>query len=204
MKTPHTIRILARFGLMAALLAPLALRADDVTDAIDEGTQFYKQGKFAEAASSFDYAAQLIRQKRGGEFVKLLPNALDGWTAEDAESTATGAALMGGMVSAERNYNKKNDDNGANVTITITGDSPALQSYVMMLTNPMIASSSGGKLKTISGQRALVKYDTDDKSGEITAVINSKYLISVKGNNVTADDLTNYFKAIDFDAVSKL
>lgn len=195
------IRTFARTILAVLVLAPVALSADDVTDAIDEGTQLYKDGKFAEAAASLDYAAQLIRQKRSGDFAKILPEAPKGWDAEDGEGAAV-AGIMGGIVSAERTYTRK--DGEGHVTITIVGDSPMMQSYMMMLSNPMIATSSGGKLKSINGQRAIVRYDSGDKDGEINAVVVNKFLVTVQGSDLTEEELMSFFKAIDTAAIGKL
>ena len=176
------------------------VHADEITDAINEGLKHYQDGNFTGAAGSLDYAAQLIRQKKGGALTSLLPNAIEGWTAEEPTSQAAGAAMMGGGVSAERKYNKEE----SNITIQYMADSPLMQGVMMMFNNPMFASSDGGKLETISGQRAIVKYNATDKNGDVKIVVANRYLITVEGSGVTKEDLVAYVKLIDFTKMAAL
>lgn len=168
--------------------------ADDVTDSVKEGLDYYKQGNLNEAASSLEYAAQLIKQKRSSSLEDYLPQALKGWQAEQAKTQATGAAMMGGMVSASKRYNKDRSE----VKIEIITDSPMLQGMMMMFSNPMFATSDGGKLTKIKGQKAIVKYDASSKDGEINLVIANRILVKVEGDGVEQKDLMDYASAIDY------
>lgn len=176
------------------------VQADDVTEAINEALQQYKEGDFAIAASSLDYAAQLIRQKTGGKIVDMLPEALPGWKAEEGSSQAAGTAMMGGGVTAERSYTKGE----SSVEINITADSPMLQGMMMMLSNPMFATSNGGRLTKIAGQKAIVHYSSQEKSGEIQIVVANRFLINISGNHVTSEDLKNYAAKINFNGLAKM
>lgn len=195
MKKSVTKRVLIQ-AVLILLLAP-CVWGDEVEDAIEEGTQYYKSGDFSSAAGSLEYAAQLIRQKKGGELEALLPEPLPGWTAEDASSEAAGAAMFGGGVSAERTYRKED----SRVTIQIIADSPMLQGVMMMLTNPAVAASSGGKLKKIGGQKALVNYDKDSLSGEIQIALAGRFLVTVDGDGITQEDLEGFAEAIDYNTL---
>ncbi|MFN2354295.1 MAG: hypothetical protein ABR512_07205, partial [Desulfopila sp.] len=99
------IRALLFQLVFVVFLAPCIL-ADEIEDAVKEGLQYYAEGDLSSAAGSLEYAAQLIRQKKGGELEALLPKPLPGWTAEEASSQAAGAAMFGGGVTAERKYRK--------------------------------------------------------------------------------------------------
>jgi len=186
--------------LVAAILvtANSALWADDVEDAVKEGLAYYQSGDFSNAAGSLEYAAQLIRQKKGGEMESLLPQPLAGWTAEESSTQAMGAAMFGGGVTVERSYTKGD----SRVTVQFLTDSPMLQGMMMMLTNPVIATADGGKLEKIKGQKALVKYNTGAKQGEITLVVVNKILVLVEGRNVSKADLTGYAAAVDYQKMA--
>ena len=173
--------------------------ADEITDSIDEAIEYYKDGDFVEAANSLDYASQLIRQKRSGNLEAFLPEPLAGWSAEDVESKAVGAGLLGGMISTKKNYRKDQSF----VSIEIIGDSPALQSMVMMFSNPAYASSDGGKLTKIKRQKAIIKYRPSIKDGEINIVVAKQYLVTIKGQKVEESDLVDYASAIDFQKLKK-
>ena len=73
-------------ALLALLVttAPL-VHADEVEDSIKEGLDAYGAGDYSTAAASLDYAAQLIRQKKGGELESVFPDALEGEGVERAD-----------------------------------------------------------------------------------------------------------------------
>lgn len=75
-------------------------RADDIVDAIAAGQKSYQAGDFAAAKQSLETASQLIAQKNAEGFAKVLPKPLSGWTAKEAESTASGLMALGGSVAS--------------------------------------------------------------------------------------------------------
>ena len=77
------------------------------------------------------------------------------------------------------------------VTISILTDSPMMQAFMMMFSNPAIISAQGGTLQMIAGQRALVKQDG------VTIVLQNTYLIQVEGS-ASKEDYIAYAGAIDF------
>lgn len=168
--------------------------ADDVEDSINEGMEAYKAGEFKDAVESLNYASQLIQQMKGQNLESLLPEPLDGWEAQTAKSNSSGASMFGGGVSAERTYRKGN----SSIDVSIITDSPMIQGMMMMFSNPMFASSDGGKLKKIKREKALVKYKPADNSGEIQVMVDNRILLTVRGSEVSEDDLMAYAKAVDF------
>jgi hypothetical protein len=174
--------------------------ADDVTDSINEGLKQYGSGDFAGAVQSLDYASQLIRQKKGGQLEAFLPKPISGWKAEDAKSQAMGSAMFGGGVTAERSYVKGD----SHVNIKIITDSPMMQGMMMMFSNPMLATSDGGKLEKINGEKAIVKYSNENKDGAINVVIAGRFLVTVEGNDVARQDLIAYAQGIDFKKLAAM
>ena len=180
-------------------ISPGVVFADEITDSIEEAMGYYKEGNYVEAANNLDYASQLIRQKRSGKLEALLPEPLAGWSAEDVKSQAAGPGYLGGMISAKRSYKKDN----SSVTIEIITDSPALQSMIMLFSNPAYAAADGGKLTKIKNQKAIIKYRPSDKNGEINIVVEKQYLVSVKGRDINQNDLVDYASAIDYKELKK-
>ena len=188
--------------ILVACCLPIQAAAedkDDVLTTIDEAVKQYKSGDYAGAVSNLDYASQLVRQKKSERMKDLLPEPLVGWQANPASAQTLGTAVFGGGVTVSRDY--KNGD--AAVSIEIVSDSPVLQSVMMMLNNPMFAGSSGGSLKTIKGQRAIVKYDDKGQNGEINIVVAGRFMITVKGNHVDLNTLVEYSETIDFELLAK-
>jgi hypothetical protein len=172
--------------------------ADEIIDSINEALEYYKEGDLGEAISGLDYATQLIRQKRGSQLQELLPQPLAGWTAKDTTSQS-GSLLGMGMISAKREYRK---DTGS-ITIDIATEPPMLAGMMMMFSNPSIAGADGGKLTKIKRQKAIVKYRPANKQGEITIIVAKRHLISVKGRQVSEQDLMDYASAINYKDLKK-
>ena len=190
--------ILTLIAMLACVASPLTAESDPVLDTVQEAMEYYEDGDYAGAAGNLDYAAQLIRQKRGEGLTDFLPEPLEGWTAEKATSQAAGGGMYGGGTSAEREYNK----GGATITIRIMTDSPMLQAVGMMLSNPMFAGADGGKLVRINKQKAIVKYDESRRSGSINLVVAGSVLISIEGDDVELDDLMAYAEIVDYKAIA--
>ncbi|MBI9077259.1 MAG: hypothetical protein JEZ02_17765 [Desulfatibacillum sp.] len=197
-----TNRYAKMFVVLAAVFCLCAgpALADEITDTINEALSQYKAGQFTEAAGTLDYASQMIRQKKGGSLETLLPEPLNGWTADAPTSVAAGAAMFGGGVTAERTYYKGD----SSMTVSFVTDSPVLQSMMMMMTNPAFAASSGMKIDKVKGQRAMYEYDPSDKSGEMTMVVANKFLVTVSGSGVEREEIKAYAEAVDFAKLEAL
>ncbi len=194
-------RLMATGAFVAALLlSPGSAQADDILDQIAEAIAMYKEGDYSGAIAGLDFASTQIRQLLAGQAADALPAPLPGWEAEDAETTAMSGSMFGGGISAERTYRKGD----AHVDVQLLGESPMLQGMMMMFNNPMIMSGSGKSLKRIKGQKAAVEYDGKDRSGEIMMIVAGSVMITVRGSDVSQEDLMAYAEAIDFELLGKL
>lgn len=183
--------ILTLFIVCAAQAAPVL--ADDVTDQIDEALKAYEKEDYNTAITALDAASTLVRQKKAETVTKLLPEPLDGWKALKPESTAAGASMFGGGISASRSYLSDKHK----VNISITSDSPMLQAMSMMFSNPMFMGQDN-KLVVINGQKAIA----NNQENSLTAMVANKVMIKVDGTGgATMDELKEWFKAIDFKAI---
>ncbi len=186
------IRILV--AAIAVFAALPAFAADDILDAMDQAHKAYQAGDMATAKQQLDLASQLIGQKNAEGFVKLLPAALPGWTAEKAQAQAIGAVMFGGASSASRSYaNAKGD----HVEISITGDSAMLMQFATLLNNPALAGAMG-KLVKVGGLRALQNQD-----GDVIIVVGNKFVVNVQGS-ADAEAKLAYANAVDVAALAKM
>jgi len=186
--------------MLSLMIFSQPLFADDVTDSIKEGLDAYNEGEYSDAVDSLNYASQLIQQKKSENLTTFLPEPLEGWTSKKPKSNAAGSSMFGGGITATRAYIKGKN----NITIEIVADSPLLQSMMMMFSNPMYATSDGGKLEKIKRQKAIVKFDPDTARGDIKIVIANRFLVTVKGNRTTEEDLKAYAKAIDYKKITAM
>lgn len=185
--------------MLAASLPLHAEEKDSVLSTIEEAVKQYKAGEYADAASNLDYASQLVRQQKSEKMKQLLPDPPSGWQAGEASAHTIGSAVLGGGVTVSRDYFK--DD--ASLSLEIVSDSPVLQSVLMMINNPMFAGAGGGKLETLKGQRAIIKYEANKRSGDIYVVVAGRFMVTVKGNKVEREDLITLAEAVDYKQLSE-
>lgn len=194
-------KILLRIFLAAAIVlsAQPLLAEDNVLSTIKEAIRQYQAGDYTGASSNLDYASQLVRQQKSEKMKGLLPPAPAGWRAGEASAQALGAAILGGGVTVSRDYTK-----GASVvSVEIVSDSPVLQSVLVMINNPMFAGAGGGKLETVKGQRAIIKYENTKTSGELYIVVAQRFVVTIKGRQVAREDLLAFAEIMDYRVLEK-
>lgn len=185
------------YTLIASLILSSNCIADDITDTMKEAMASYEKGDYAKTQEDLIYVMELLKQKKGDTIKTVLPDALDGWQAKEAKSETAGSGMFGGGSTISRIYTKYKSE----IMISIVTDSPLLQGLGSIVGNPMF--SSGGKLKRINREKATIKYNSQSKSGEVTIMLDKRFLITVKGTKVSEDELVNYAKAIDFKKIKE-
>lgn len=193
MRRPWQARVILALALLSL---PAVARADDVKDAIAEALHAYEAGEYTTAAGQLDYAAQLVRQLKGGRLEAFLPQPVAGWTGAKTEMNAT--SMFGGGTSVERAYTKLD----SRITVQIIGDAPMLQGLMMMFGNPAMLQGNA-KLQTIKGQRAIVQMEPNGSDGELSMVVGQRFLVKITGNRVSRDDLIAFANAIDYEGLAK-
>lgn len=183
-------------AVLAVIAGAPAARADDVSDQIAKASAAWAAHDSQGALTALETAANLLRQARADALKALLPLPPPGWTAKPSETSAVGAEMLGGGISASRTYN-----NGTQrVQVQITTDSPMLQGMAALISSPL-ASASGVKTVMIGGRP--MSYTASD-NGYMT-LVNGKIIVKVNGSTDTPEPVLRSFVAtIDFDAVEKL
>ena len=160
-------------ALLVIVLCLAGARADDVTDQINEALKAYRSHDTQTAIAALDAAANLLRQSRADGLKKLLPAVPPGWTADEAEATAVGVAMLGGGTTASRAYH-----NGSQrVDVQIMADLPMLQGLAALLGSPL-AAIGGMKTVVVGGRR--MSYTESDNS--YTTMVADKIIVKVDGN----------------------
>jgi hypothetical protein len=195
-----------RIGLVAAVALGTwtsAVWADEVSDSINEALKAYEAGDYSGAMSSLSFATAQLQQMQSSSLKAVFPEPLPGWQAEDSTGNFAPAAFMGGGVSASRHY--FSEDTGKSINIEIVTDSPLLQSVMMFMNNPMMMSAEPGskpiKVKTYKGYQ---KFPPQERNGEVNLVLQSRMLVSVKGDGIdNMDDVIAYANAINFKGLEE-
>jgi len=166
-------------------------QVDDITEEIKNGLLLYLAGNIAEAKAAIDFASQLLSQAKAAGLTAFLPNVLsEEWARSEPQTSASGASMFGGGISATADYTM-----GAETcTIMITGDSPLIQSLSMMFSNPMMAGAGGSRLERVGTERVIITQD-----GEVQAMANT-YLVQYLGNCSEENKLA-YVAVTDFNGL---
>lgn len=162
--------------MTAALMAMIAVapaRADDISDAIGEAQRAYQGGQFQAAQTALQEALQLLQQRGAANLAAALPDALPGWTAEEATSNAAGAAGLFGGSMASRTYRNAQDQS---VEIQVMSDNPMIAQLAAVLANPMLAGAMG-RLVRVGELRAI-----QDNDGDVSMLVDNRILVQVQGD----------------------
>jgi len=173
------------------------LMADEITDELAAAQEAYTSGNISEAIQALDMARQLMMQKTAGDLATMFPE-VDGLTRGEPQSSATGQAMFGGMVTAECEYTATSGD--GHVTVRYITKSPMLQTIGMMFSMPGMAGDM--KVERIAGKRALVK--RDGSSGEIKIIYESELLVEIDYGDLDYEKAKVVVGAIPWDKLGKL
>ncbi len=180
--------------LCAAVLlcATSPVRADDVTDQVNEGLTAYAKKDYATAIAALEAATALLRQARSEIWKQYLPAAPAGWKAEDSDVSS---GMLGMGSNASRKYTRDNDG----VEVSLMTDSPIMQGLAAVIGNPMVAAAAG-KTLVIGGRR--VNYVRDDNS--YITMVGDRVLVRVQGSSgVTEDTLKKFMGLLSFADIEK-
>lgn len=195
----HPLSQIAILALATALTT--TPHADEITDQIEAARKSYENGEFRSAVQGLQFAVAGIQEKVNLARLELLPDPLEGWTAEEPKATSAGVAAMIAGTNLSRRYHR---EDGADLTVSITADSPFLSMMTMMLSNPMMLQADpDNRIYTHAGRRGVVKQDRGANRWEISLVGHGNVLIQVTGTGIDKATAEAYLKATDIAAVEK-
>jgi hypothetical protein len=185
-----------------AALIPLAAIGDEVLDQIDTARRAYEAGEAGVATEALNIAISQIQQQQTEAQLKLFPQPLPGWTADDASAQASGlmTALTGKVLS--RTYQQP--ETGAEVVMTISANSPFLGFFSGLMQTPLFAQGADGLGAYVhEGYRGLLE-PQDGGSAKLSLVIGNSLLLQVEGSGgAGADTLEAYLNAMELKALEQ-
>lgn len=172
-----TLPRFARVALMAVLVAlalgagASAALADDIGDAIEEARRAYRANDLAAAKAALDVASQLIAQRSATGLSRFLPAAPTGWTADEAETDASAAAMFGGGLIAKRRYSNGSRE----ATVQVLANSPLIAQMAPLFSNAQLLGAMG-RVFRVKGKTALLARD-----GNIQVLL-GRTLVTIEGS----------------------
>ncbi|RTZ72538.1 MAG: hypothetical protein DSZ00_08135 [Gammaproteobacteria bacterium] len=196
MKFVHSIVVSFVF-----LLQGSAVAGDSVLEQIEAGVKAYKAGEYKQAITELNFAIAEIQSRIDEVAKQVLPDPLPGWKAEEAEAQSMAMMGMGGTTISRSYYR---EDGEARVEIQIVADSPMIQMFAMMMTNPMMMQGDPStKVFRHNGKRGLMKHEKNSREWEATLLLgNGRIMVQVNGSNLADDSaVMAYLDALDLKKI---
>jgi len=198
------MRSTLRYGAVVTLLLVAgilpAAPAATVLDQIDAARRAYADGDEGGAIQALNVAIAQIRQQQTEQQLKLFPEPLPGWNADDAAAQSGGfaAALTGKVLT--RSY--RNPDTGAEVVMTISANSPFMGFFSGIMQLPLLMQGGDGLGTYVhEGYRGLLE-PGDDGSAKLSLIIDDRVLLQLDGRNgADAEIVEAYLKGTDLKAL---
>jgi hypothetical protein len=170
--------------------------ADDVTEQIGQAQAAYQKHDLRAAVAALETAAELLRQAQADTLKILLPPAPPGWNADDVETSAASAAMLGVGTTVSRTYHSGEQQ----VDVQIITDTPMLLGMAALISSPLAAA---GGMKTVMIGGRPMSYAGNDNS--FMTLVAGKTLLKVTGNKATPEPtLRGFAAAIDLAALETL
>ena len=173
------------------------IRADDITDQIHSALEAYAQQDYQGAIGDLNYAVARIQETIHTKNAKLLPEALEGWTASEVENTGAAMAMLGGGNSLTRHYTRGPES----VEINITANSPWIAGMMQMMSNPMLMAGNPD-LKPYRYKRVNGMKESTEGHVEVTLSLASQVMVKVTGDSLSDEAvIEQYLDAMDFEQI---
>lgn len=200
MRNTNSLRIFCALLVLLGATRPGA--ADPVTDQIDAALRAYRGGEPRIAIQALQFAAAQIEEQLAEQRAQLLPEPLQGWSAEAADSTSGGLIGLLTGTSISRAY--RQDAGNARVGITVTADSPLLTMMSMLMASPMLMQAEPGtKPYSFGAYRGMLQTDSHGDT-QLSLMLGTRILLQIDGSGgATKDMLEAYLKAMDLKALEK-
>lgn len=189
------------FLLIIFTSSVIIAQSDNVKSLTDKAVSDYEKGNYSTAVGNMERALDIMKDKQGNEYNKLLPQTLPGWTRGKYSSRPFDPTGKDGGHFIEQTYNK----GIGYVTAVIILDAPMINDVKSLLnTDKTNLSRTGYSLESISNKRSLVRYYEEQKQGEITILANNKTVAAVYGKDVTLREMKNYARLFKFSEINKV
>ncbi len=186
--------------IMSLLMGGGSVSADEIIDQIEVGKRNYVEGNYAAAITEFEFALGTLRGKLSALFIATMPDPPILWTAEQADSNS-GTALFGGGLMITREYHEQKGQGKVKAELVI--DSPMAQAFSSVLTSPvMVANEPQVERIRLGETNALLTWNPDERSGDITLSIGGRVLAKIEGDDLNDKAvLIDLMKTWDLDAI---
>ncbi len=187
--------------LLAVTFIGLNLTAQELESKLNEARTAYNGGNHEEARFALEQSLAELDKIIGQEILKLLPGEVNGLTADQNNDNVTGGAGIAGIF-VERDY--PGEEKGVNIQV-IT-DSPFLAMVNTALTNPLIATMSGGNQKVIKldGYKSLFEDKEEEVETFVFQIPVSNSLITIETMGFSENEAMSIANSFQIKSIAQL
>lgn len=186
----------------AALACSNLANASEVDDQIEAAKKAYSAGELRTAVEALNFAVAKIQEQITGGLLKLLPEPLPGWNADEAQAQSGGvAAMITGTTLSRRYVGPENSE----VNLSLMADSPLMPMLTMAISMPiMLQSNQDMQTYSFKGNRGMLEHKSGTEDYEITLMVGNRLVVQAKGSQLKdVKPLESYLEALDIDAIQK-
>ena len=188
---------------------------NDTTITIESEEDGEKSTVTIETDDPAEATKEALRQLSGGEvdakevvsyqsLKELMPNSLLGMKRTNIEGQKSG--MQGLSIStATAEYEEGNKE--INVSIVDAGGSSlTLAGLAMWANTEFERESDEGYERTteIEGYKAFEQYDKNNKSGQLSVLVDNRFVVNIEGDQISEDDLRKALNDISLRKISRL
>ena len=199
------VALLATLVLTSAALQKRAktTSAADFPGLMKAASAAWDAGQYGECLASLKKATGLANEKRSMAIREALPATPAGWKLEPAKkSAAAGNAMVqafGGAIGNLTQARYSEEGGRGSIDITITADSPMVQMFNMMVTNPAMLGENG-ELIEYEAHRAVLKNERNSLNLQI--LIHKKHMCDIKVRGMEEDAMFAMFNQATIDKLA--
>lgn len=191
-------------GALSLGAVPALAQADEVREQIELGLELYQEQEYGAAITELEFAISDIRKLMSARIGETFPDPPEGWSAAEVSTSGGGgtAAMFGGGGSMlEREYRQEGGE--GRLTAQLMIDNPMIQAMSAMFSNPaLIAAQPNMERIRIGRESAILEWDADNGSAEISFLMDGRILMQVNGSGLASEEpAVELLKAWDLDAV---
>lgn len=172
---------------LAMTLAAPAAHAEKVLDSMRKAETAYKDGRLSTASRELQYALGALGKALADAYTGTVPDAPDGWTAQNPRGRAQAIGAMGYGVTVERRY--REDGGRGTATAQLIVDNPMIQAMGAMFANPALAQNAGYDRLQVQGQEAMIRFQEDRNRGEVVMLFAGRVFLKVEARNIDSEDV---------------
>lgn len=173
--------------------ASVKIGKDNIGDAINEAVN--------DALGNDGEAKEVVAYQK---LKDLMPNKVLGMSRSNLEGQKTGMSGMN-FSTASATYEEGNQEVTVNI-MDAGGSALVLSGLAMWANMEFERESDDGYERTtkIDGHKAFEQYDKNSKSGQVSVLVDNRFVVNIEGNNVGEKDLRKVLDDINLRRLSNL